>query len=287
MNLNVCSSRYWVRCVFAFRLMIAIVLMVGFSFGSSAVAAESTSVESAKAFYDKGDFQMAADSFLAVAQADGTSAPLLYNLANCYAELGDLGRAMLYYSRAARLDPSDKDIKNNLEYFASKVEDANRAELRGKKISVAPDSDTFFSSAHRLIAVDVTSNFWAVASVVCFIAFLSCVATYLFCSNILLRKSGFFGGIVLFIMSIALLVFSFMSADAYESHDRAVLMAYKTPLLLEPSSDSKPASNQLCQGTSFDIIAEESDVNGNASWYKVRLNADIEGWINADAVEII
>lgn len=252
----------------------------------SAFAAPA-SLDSASSLYEKGEFQQAADQFLSVAETDGTSASLYYNLGNCYAGLGDLGRAMLYYSRAARLDPSDKEIKNNLNYFASKVEDSNRAELRGKKISVAPDPDTFFSSAHRMIAVDFTSNFWAVGSAACFILFLACVAVYLFCSNILLRKTGFFGGIVLFIVSVVFLIFSFMSANAFESHDSAVLMAYKTPLLLEPSSDSKPATSQLCQGTVLDIVAEESDINGAPQWYKVRLNADIEGWLKADAIEII
>lgn len=287
MNSNICTSRFMALRFFAARLFAAMVMLVGFSVGSYASSVVSASLDSARVAYEKGDLKMAAERYLEVARTDGTSAPLYYNLANCYAGLGDLGRAMLFYSRAARIDPSDREIKNNLEYFASKVEDANRAELRGKKISVSPDPDTFFSSARRLIAMDVSSNFWAVGSALCFIAFLSCVAIYLFCSGILLRKIGFFGGIVLFLISIAMLVFSFMGADAYESHDRAILMAYKTPLLLEPSSDSKPASNQLCQGTSFDVIAEESDVDGAPGWYKVRVNADIEGWIKADAIEII
>ncbi len=239
------------------------------------------------ALYDKGEYAQAADAYLALAKADGISVALYYNLANCYAQSGDLGSAILYYSRASRLDPSDKKIKNNLNYFASKVEDSNRAELRGKNINVSTDSETFFTTAHRIIAIDVSSNFWSVWAAVCFVAFLSAVAVYLFCNNILLRKTGFFGGIALLCLSVMFLVFSFMSAKAFESHDQAVLMAYKTELLIEPSDDAKPAANRLCQGTRFDIVAEESDVDGSPSWYKVRLNSDIEGWIKADQIEII
>ncbi|MCM1489290.1 MAG: tetratricopeptide repeat protein [Muribaculum sp.] len=241
----------------------------------------------AKALYDKGDFDKAAQEYLSVAKSQGTSASLYFNLANCYAQSGDLGSAVLYYSRAARLDPSNKEIKNNLNYFASKVEDSNRAELRGKKISVAPDPETFFVTAHRIIAVDVSSNFWAVLAASSFILLLGCVAVYLFCSNILLRKTGFFGGFALLCLSVLFLVFSFMSASAFDSHDEAVLMAYKTKLLIEPSSDAKPAANQICQGTRLQILAEETAVDGSPSWYKVRLNSDIEGWIKADAIEII
>jgi len=239
------------------------------------------------ALYDKGEFAQAAEAYIALAKTEGTSAALYYNLANCYAQSGDLGSAILYYSRALRLDPSDKMIKNNLHYFSSKVEDSNRAELRGKNINVTPDPETFFTTAHRIIAVDVSSNFWSVWAAVCFIAFLSAVAVYLFCSNILLRKTGFFGGMILICLSVMFLVFSFMSANAFDSHDKAVLMAYKAELRIEPSDDAKPAANQLCQGTRFDIVAEESDVDGSPSWYKVRLNSDIEGWIKAGQIEII
>lgn len=244
-------------------------------------------IKEADGSYANGDFEKAADAYLKAAETDGTSASLYFNLANCYAQSGNLGNAILYYSRAARLDPSDKTIKNNLDYFTSKVEDSNRAELRGKKISVAPDPETFFTTAHRVIAVDVSSNLWAVLGAACFVVFLGLVALYLFCSNIMLRKTGFFGGIIMLLCSIVFVVFAFMSADAFDARDKAVLMAYKSVLLIEPSSDAKPAANQLCQGTVFDIVAEESDVQGNASWYKVRLNSNIEGWIKADAIEII
>lgn len=237
--------------------------------------------------YANGEYEKAADAFLAIASDEGTSASLYFNLGNCYAQTGNLGNAILYYSRAARLDPRNKEIKNNLNYFSSKVEDSNRAELRGKKISVAPDPETFFTTAHRVIAEDRSSNFWAVLSAGSFVLLIALVAVYLFCGNIMLRKTGFFGGIIMLACSIMFLVFAFMSAEAFESHDKAVLMAYKTQLLIEPSSDAKPAANQLCQGTVFDIVAEESDVEGHPTWYKVRLNSNIEGWIKADAIEII
>lgn len=238
-------------------------------------------------FYANGEYEKAANAYLSIANSEGTSASLYFDLGNCYAQTGNLGNAILYYSRASRLDPRNKEIKNNLNYFSSKVEDSNRAELRGKKISVAPDPETFFTTAHRVIAVDISSNFWACLSAASFVLLIMLIALYLFCGNIMLRKTGFFGGIIMLFCSVLFLVFAFMSANAFESRDKAVLMAYKTQLLIEPSSDAKPAANQLCQGTVFDIVAEESDVEGRPTWYKVRLNSNIEGWIKADAIEII
>lgn len=265
------------------KSIISIILSLLFSL--SAYSAPSTDI--ATQLYEKGDYKQAADAFLSIAKVDGDSPELLFNLANCYAQAGDYGNAILYYSRANRLDPSNKVIKNNLNYFASKVEDSNRAELRGKKISVVPDHETFFQSVNRNICAEVAPNVWAVLAAILFILILGSVAIYLFCSDIRLRKAGFFGGILMFFACVIFVIFAFMSASYYDSHDKAVLMAYKTALLIEPSSDAKPASNQLCQGTCFEIVAEETDVQGQTTWYKVRLNSDIEGWLRASDLAII
>lgn len=262
-------------------------LIIATLFPTTTIGAENVSIAKADSLYSKAEYRAAADVYRSVIEKDGASAPIYFNLANACAQSNDIGNAILYYSRANRLDPSNDEIKNNLNYFSSKVEDSNRAELRGKKISVSPDPETFFSSAHRLIAADVRSNTWAVWGVVCFILFVGGVALYLFCGNVLLRKTGFFGGITLFVLSIVFVVFAFMSAKYFDAKDSAVLMTYKAELKIEPSADAKPASNLLCQGTVFEIVAEESDVNGKPIWYKVRLNADIEGWLKAEDLEVI
>lgn len=267
---------------------ICLVCAVAFSFGSmlSAETGES-SVALADTLYAQGKYAEAAEAYLSLSKVDGDSAGLLFNLANAYAQKGDLGNAILYYSRAYRLDPTNKEIKNNLEYFTSKVEDSNRAELRGKKISVAPDHATFFQTVDTFICTGVGRDFWALAAAILFILVLGSIAVYLFCSDVRLRKAGFFGGIAMFFCCIFSVVLAFRSASYFDSHDNGVLMAYKLELLIEPSSDAKPACNLLCQGTVLDIIAEETDVEGNPTWYKVRLNSDIEGWIRASDIAVI
>ena len=254
---------------------------------SQPVAAEEASVAMADTLYMHGEYTKAAEAYQAIVKVDGSSPELLFNLANAYAQAGDLGRAVLNYSRANRMDPTNKEIKNNLNYFASKVEDSNRAELRGKKISVSPDHASFFQSVRRFICADFPLDMWAWLAAIAFVVLIGEIAMYLFCSDVRLRKFGFFGGIASFFVSIICIVFAFMSASYYDSHDVAVLMAYKTELLLEPSSDSKAATSLLCQGTRLDIVAEETDVEGRPTWYKVRLNSDIEGWVRASDLEII
>lgn len=266
------------------KVIALIVVSMAMSTGLSAKESPSAMADS---LYVHGEYAKAAEAYSAIAQVDGDSPQLLFNMANSYAQTGNLGKAILYYSRASRLAPTNKEIRNNLNYFASKVEDSNRAELRGKRISVAPDHATFFQTVNKFICEDFPVNMWAYIGVVAFIVLICLIAVYLFCSDVRLRKIGFFGGIASFFVSLICIVFAFMSASYHDSNDKAVLMTYKTELLIEPSSDAKSASNLLCQGTRFDIIAEETDVEGIPTWYKVRLNSDIEGWLRASDIEII
>ncbi len=64
--------------------------------------------------YSAGDYKTAIQGFEELLR-EGMSPPLLYNLANSYAQDGQSGRAILNYERALRLAPGDSDIRGNLE----------------------------------------------------------------------------------------------------------------------------------------------------------------------------
>ncbi len=60
----------------------------------SAAAAPSP-VSLADTLYMRGDYKQSAEAYLAIAQVDGESPELLFNLANSYAQAGDYGNAIL------------------------------------------------------------------------------------------------------------------------------------------------------------------------------------------------
>ncbi|MDE5880189.1 MAG: SH3 domain-containing protein, partial [Muribaculaceae bacterium] len=43
----------------------------------------------------------------------------------------------------------------------------------------------------------------------------------------------------------------------------------------------------LTKGTEVRIVSEETDAEGNVTWYKVRLNSDYIGWVAADDLELL
>ncbi len=242
--------------------------------------------EGKKAF-SSGDYQKATDIFGELLKRDSNSAALLYDLGTAYAAQGNLGLGRLYLERAGRIDPGNGNIRANLEYVSSRVDDANRASMTGKRGSVEPDARGFLGDMHHTVASDYTSNYWAAFAVMAFILCLGSIALYLFPSNISARKVGFFGALLFLFFTGVFLTFSVMAANQANSREYGIITAYKYELLEEPESKSKPACSPLTQGTKVRIVSEESDVEGNVAWYKVRLNSGYLGWIPASDLEVI
>lgn len=246
-------------------------------------------VAKADSAYNAGNYLEAIDIYREVASQEGTSAALLYNLGNAYLQQDDYSNAMLCYQRAKKLDPNNKLINSNLSYLAGKVEDANKAEQKGKRKKVVEDTPNFFQNMHSTVAENTASNTWAGWAAALFLLFAGCVCLYLFSSNVILRKTGFFGGFILLGFCIICLVCAYSAAAAYENHEYGVVLSYKVELRTEPASNENTDKNEgvLTRGTKVRIISEETDAEGNVSWYKVRLNSDYMGWVKAKDIDII
>lgn len=65
--------------------------------------------------YSRGEYPRAIEYYQQLTATAGFSASVLFNLANSYAQSGEIGRAVLNYERALRLAPGDSDIAGNLE----------------------------------------------------------------------------------------------------------------------------------------------------------------------------
>lgn len=267
-----------------FRYIFSLLTFLG---GCLGVIAQPT-VSEADSAYLAGRYQEAANIYSEVAEQYGVSAPLLFNMGNAYLQDGDYGNAMLCYQKAKKLDPSNKRINSNLKYLSGKVEDANKAEQKGKRKKVVEDTPNFFQTIHTTVAQNTSSNTWAAWAAGSFLLFSGCVCLYLFNSNVLMRKTGFFGGFILLGISMVCLVCAYSGAAETQNHDYGVIMAFKAELQTEPNSkDKKNNEGVLTRGTRIRIISEETDAEGNVNWYKVRLNSDYIGWVESKDVEII
>src|SRR5213593_4536958 len=73
--------------------------------------------------YEQGNFEVAVDAYQKILAYGVADPRVLYNLANSYFKQGKLGAAILHYERALRLDPSDRDARDNLEFARGMIRD--------------------------------------------------------------------------------------------------------------------------------------------------------------------
>ena len=76
-----------------------------------------------------------------------SSHELYYNLGNSYFKRGEIGDAILYYSKAEVLVPTDDDTRHNLAVVSNYVKD-----------KIEPIPELFLSKWFEAIQVNVTSN---------------------------------------------------------------------------------------------------------------------------------
>lgn len=253
----------------------------------STAASEVAKLDSAAAAYKDGRYAEAANIYESIASQYGVNAELYANMGNAYAKAGDFGHAYLCYERSLYLNPSDKVVRNNRAYIQSKIEDGNRANAKGSKISVIEDTPTFFTRLKQYVTHSHTSNTWAIWGGISFVLLISCVAMYIFSRHVIVRKAGFFGGMIMMLACALFMIFSFSSAKACNTHNQGIITGFKVNLLSEPYSSAKPTATPLERGTRLYILDTENGKDGTVNWYKVRLNSEFAGWIQAKDFEVI
>lgn len=73
--------------------------------------------------YREGNYQSALEWYGKILSAGYESSQVYYNIGNCYYKLGSVGRAILFYEKARKLNPRDREILFNLELANLKVID--------------------------------------------------------------------------------------------------------------------------------------------------------------------
>ena len=143
--------------------------------------------------YAKGDYQAAIEAYQAILADNSISPEIYYNLGNAYYKTSEIGKAILNYERALLLDPSDEDIRFNLELARSKAVD-----------KVVPMSEMFFVTWIKSLVNIMSEKGWAKMGIATFILMLLSLALYFFGKKIVWKKIGFISAICLLLFLILL-----------------------------------------------------------------------------------
>lgn len=240
--------------------------------------AVSTAIQADSAYINE-EYGRAIELYNQALSEYGPDAEVYYNLGNAYYRNDNLGRAVLAYERALRIDPAMGDARHNLAFVRTRLDD--RPE----------DDSSFLSNVHMSILTCMSPNAWAITALAVFILLLVCVALYIFPNVVWMRKVGFFGGIVLIFVFIYALTIAFQSASRAGSHDEAVVIAPSTYLSSAPRAPRNADEHAVAlhAGTVVEIIDSVPTPDDPVSpmWYNVKLNNSTRAWLRSTDVERI
>lgn len=220
-------------------------------------------------YYTASNYQEALNQWLDIYNTGYRSAELDYNIGNAYFKLNNVPGAVLFYERALLLKPADNNINYNLQISKSLVVD---------KFEEIPE--LFFVRWFDFLALLLTTNKWAVISIVSFIIFLVLISVYIYSSKYRIKVLGFWAGVFLLLISALSLAFTMRNKSlVYDSH-KAIIFA--------PSVNGKSSPDS--SGTDLFVLHEGSKVSiedAVGEWYEIKLSDGNKGWVPANSLTII
>jgi len=213
--------------------------------------------------YADGDFRGAIEAFKKAAESGYASPELYFNLGNAYFRDGQLGKSLVNYIRARRLDPRDEDILTNIEFARQYTVD--RLEVSEEAILL--DYVNRFFDWFRLSEIA-----W-VSAILYLILVIIIIAGFLY-RWIVIPKA---------VLSLVLVLFIIAGILTAVKYDRDV--ATRTGVVAVSSVDVKNGpgedfKNQFTAhaGLIFSIDREDS------GWYLVNFENRVKGWLPKTAI---
>jgi len=221
-------------------------------------------IEKGNEAYQNEHYEIAIQNYIEAISNTQKSSDLYYNLGNAYFKTNEIGEAIWGYEQALKIDPSNKDIRFNLQYANNLT--ADKLTIESKGIGSWLTKNVF----------QFSENVWFYISLLS--AFLTALALYFFftpsshfVNNLSLLLSSLFG---------LLLIISFTFAILHKSRltntSKAVIINSNSKILTNPKLDA-PTVFELHEGAQLNIKKTQNE------WYEVSLNKNT-GWINKSEV---
>lgn len=244
--------------------VVLLLIFMGFSLSASAVTKQNADTE-----YTKGNYQQAIKDYEDLLK-NGVSPEVYYNLGNAYYRTDNITKAVLAYERAHLLSPGDEDINFNLQFARSKTID-----------KITPVSEMFFVTWYKALVNFTSVDNWAKTGILSIILALVLVLVYLFAPQLLLRKAGFFGGILFFVVFLLSSLFAYQQKQILVNRTGAIIVA---PTVNVKKTPSRQSADQFVihEGTRVDITDRSMD-----GWRGIHLADGRDGWIETKQLEEI
>lgn len=218
--------------------------------------------------YTNKNYKAAIELYEQISREGFESAELYYNLGNAYLKLNQLGKSILYFEKAKKINPFDEDINFNLQIANQKTLD-----------NLEEDQESMIKRWWFNFLNIFTLTTWAAITIVLFALGLGFYLLYVFSSNKKLKISFFATALSCLILFGATFFFASQKNRIQEGTKYAIVLA-----------GSVTAKSAPINGADLFILHEGSKVKileSQQDWIKIKLSNNNVGWIPAGSTHRI
>ena len=247
------------------KVQIIILLTFGMLYAAQ-LSAQTALFKQANAYYNQKDYDNAIVAYNQLIDSGYRDAILFYNLGNAYFKSDQIGHAILWYERALRLSPNNKDIQYNLAFANQQTID---------RIEAVPP---FFLKTWTLAVQNLFSaKGWAVISIA--------LCTLLVCCILLIFLMSGYRWRMLFFTLACLSLAAIVCSIIFASLQRNNVLRADEGIVIEGSVTVKSTPDD--SGTDLFTIHEGAKVkitDNAGDWIEVQFNDGNKGWMLTENV---
>lgn len=219
--------------------------------------------------YRNDDFEIALESYLKLEQDGLINADLFYNTGNCFFRIQNLGKAILYYKKALKVNPDHQLSQQNLEFAQTFTQDKQYYE-----------SNDFMSVLKNKFLDKISINTFAIINL--FLFFCITLTIILLLTRYRYKEKA----IPIFILLLLIIIIavsslcSYIKWNNYHDDSQAVLISNSAIGYSGPRENYTRVFT-IHEGLIFTIEKSQK------GWSLIKLPNGIGGWIKSDNLERI
>jgi hypothetical protein len=225
--------------------------------------------QSANQLYSQGNFKEAIERYRRITESNFVNEVVYYNLANAYFKQNQIGLAILYYEKAGKLAPGDREISENLELARTRIVD---------KVESSQDSFPvkLVVALTNLLPLDVETAL----AVTLFVLANSLFGLFVTTRSGRVRRTSMLGIAVLLPVFLIVSVSNIYRIYQLKTDLKAIVVTEKADVLSGPGPDN-PTLFSIHEGLKVKVQ------NQLDQWVQISLENGWTGWIKSDTLGII
>ncbi|MCK4357445.1 MAG: tetratricopeptide repeat protein [Candidatus Cloacimonetes bacterium] len=218
--------------------------------------------------YQNQEYEKAKEYYEEFVQQEVKNFNLFYNLGNTYFKLENYGLARLFYEKALRFRPLDKDLVFNLELLQARLKDKEENE------------ESFLQHILRKIYYFFSVNLLAIFVLICFILIMLTIVFLILSEKSSTKKVV---KVFMFIISIFFMIFlilTILRLHEFYNENFAVIIDETVFAYSGPNSDFQQVFT-IHEGLKVRIEKFDKD------WVLIKLQSGNGGWVKNESLSVI